>query len=84
MAAGKPQQNVFIQSFNGRLRDNRLDEQLFNWRAAPRQSKHCRPTATRCVRKSAETGSRFRTCRSNWSTQMDAWTRTEQGDNTPS
>jgi transposase InsO family protein len=29
IAPGKPQENVFIESFNGRLRDEQLNETLF-------------------------------------------------------
>jgi putative transposase len=39
IASGKPQQNAFIESFNGRLRDELLNETLFgSSRACPRGS----------------------------------------------
>jgi putative transposase len=31
IAPGKPQQNRFIESINGRLRDELLNETLFRW-----------------------------------------------------
>jgi putative transposase len=36
IAPGKPTQNAFIESFNGRLRDELLNETLFRWRAHAR------------------------------------------------
>jgi putative transposase len=36
IAPGKPQQNAFIESFNGRLRDELLNETLFTSRAQVR------------------------------------------------
>src|SRR5438045_4742396 len=37
IAPGKPQQNAFIESFNGRLRDELLNETLFTSLAHARQ-----------------------------------------------
>ena len=37
IASGKPQQNAFIESFNGRLRDAQLDETLFSSLAHARE-----------------------------------------------
>ena len=46
IAPGKPQQNGFIESFNGRLRDELLNETLF-LRAAPLMPAPCsRPGGT--------------------------------------
>lgn len=36
IAPGKPTQNAFIESFNGRLRDELLNETLFTWLAQAR------------------------------------------------
>ena len=38
IAAGKPQQNAFVESFNGRLRDELLNETLFTSLAHVRQA----------------------------------------------
>ena len=37
IAPGKPMQNAFIESFNGRLRDECLNEHLFNGLASARR-----------------------------------------------
>ena len=47
IAPGKPTQNGFIESFNGRLRDECLNEHLFaNLPEARRSSKNGGPTTT--------------------------------------
>jgi putative transposase len=38
IAPGKPQQNAFVESFNGRLRDELLNETLFTSLAHPREA----------------------------------------------
>ena len=40
IAPGKPQQNAFIESFNGRLRDELLNETLFSSLAHARMTGH--------------------------------------------
>jgi putative transposase len=36
IAPGKPQQNAFVESFNGRFRDECLNEEVFAWLAEAR------------------------------------------------
>ena len=45
IAPGKPMQNAFIESFNGRLRDELLNETLFT-RQHPRTTRATGPTTT--------------------------------------
>ena len=51
IAPGKPTQNAFIESFNGRLRDEMLNEEIFKTLADARRrlqlcALHCEPCAT--------------------------------------
>lgn len=54
IAPGKPQQNGFVESFNGRLRDECLNEHLFpRWLRRDGSSRHGGRTITPCVRTAA-------------------------------
>jgi hypothetical protein len=58
IAPGKPQQNGFVGSFNGRLRDECLNEHLFPSLAAARRIIEAwRTDTTPCVRTAALAGS---------------------------
>jgi putative transposase len=58
IAPGKPMQNGFVESFNGRLRDECLNEHLFaNLNEAPRSSRTGGSTTTPTHRTRASTGS---------------------------
>jgi transposase InsO family protein len=46
IAPGKPMQNGFCESFNGRMRDERLNETLFFGLIAPRLRLRIGPTST--------------------------------------
>ena len=61
IAPGKPMQNGFVESFNGRLRDECLNEHLFaNLPRRARSSKHGGPTTTPTDHTRASTGSHQR------------------------
>lgn len=53
IAPGEPRQNSFIEVFNGRLRDECLNEHLFPSLAAARRIIEAVRTTTRCVRTAA-------------------------------
>ena len=58
IAPGKPMQNGFVESFNGRLRDECLNEHLFaSLKDAARSSKNGGTTTTPTDRTRASTGS---------------------------
>ena len=58
IAPGKPQQNGFVESFNGRFRDECLNEHLFGTCPAPGERlKHGGSTSTPNARTRASTGS---------------------------
>lgn len=50
IAPGKPQQNAFIESFNGRLRDELLNEEVFDSLRAARRALSCWRTDYNTVR----------------------------------
>ena len=56
IAPGKPQQNGLVQSFNGRLRDECLNEHLFPSPAAARRIIEARPTDCDTVRPHSSLG----------------------------
>ena len=58
IAPGKPMQNGFVESFNGRLRDECLNEHLFtSYRHARHMIAEWRTTTTITARTRASTGS---------------------------